>query len=48
MNNYIDELLQTKLSKIKTNENVYKSSMKGIKNTLEDVISLLKEAKEED
>ena len=23
MNNYIDELLQTKLSKIKTNENVY-------------------------
>ena len=32
----------------KTDENVYKSSMKGIKNTLENVISLLKELKEED
>lgn len=32
----------------KTDENIYKSSMNGLKNTLEDVISLLKEVKEED
>ena len=31
----------------KTDENIYKSSMKGIKNTLEDVVSILKEVKEE-
>lgn len=32
----------------KTDENIYKSSMNGLKNTLEDVVSLLKEAKEEE
>ena len=31
----------------KTDENIYKSSMNGLKNTLEDVVSILKEAKEE-
>ena len=31
----------------KTDENIYKSSMNGLKNTLEDVVSILREAKEE-